>query len=123
MGWVRANARLTGIAALLALALQFVSSFGHFHREWAGQSELAHETASHTGHDHDHHDHDQHNGQTPHSCPICIAASFAQGFTPLPAPTLPAFAAEVTSRPDPESDAPTTARLRGPFQSRAPPLA
>lgn len=119
MGWIRANARLTGMVALLALALQFTSNFGHFHREWIGQPEASHaETADHADHDHDHH-----NEQRPHRCPICIAASFAQGFTPPQAPPLPALIVRATTAPAPLSEAPATPYRRGPFQSRAPPLA
>ena len=124
MGWVRANARLTGMVALVALAIQFASSFGHFHHEWIGQPEAAHaEAADHAGYDHDHHDHDRHDGKTTHRCPICIAASFTQGFTPPSAPVLPALIAQAASTPAPMSAAATASRVRGPFQSRAPPLA
>lgn len=124
MGWLRANARLTGMVALFALALQFASNFGHFHREWIGQPEAVHaETADHADHDHDHHDHDRHNGQTPHGCSICIAASFAHSFTPSLPPALPRLIALAASVPAPVSEAPAASGLRGPFQSRAPPLA
>lgn len=112
------------MVALLALALQLASNFGHFHREWLGQPETVHaETAGHDHHDHDHHDHDRHNGQTPHSCPICIAASFALSFTPPSAPALPTLIAQAASTPAPLSEVSAVSRLRHPFQSRAPPLA
>lgn len=124
MGWVRANARLTGMVALVALAIQFASSFGHFHHEWIGQPEAAHaEAADHAGYDHDHHDHDRHDGQKAHSCPTCIAASFAQGFTPPVVPALPTLIAQAAAASLPIRAVPTTPHHRGPFQSRAPPLA
>lgn len=123
MGWVRANARLTGVVALLALALQFASSFGHFHREWVGQPELAHAAGAGAPHDHDHDHHDHDGPAAPHSCPICIAASFAQSFAAPQPPVLPLPIALAASAPVPEREAPEGDRERGPFQSRAPPLA
>lgn len=110
------------MVALLALALQFASNFGHFHREWIGQPEASHaETAAdHAGHDHDD---DHHNRRTPHRCPICIAASFAQSFTPALPPALPALIVRAATAPAPASETPATHHRRGPFQSRAPPLA
>lgn len=108
------------MVALLALAVQFASNFGHFHREWVGQPEAAQtEVTDHADHDHDH---DHQNGQ-PHRCPICIAASFAQSFTPALPPALPELIAYTTAAPAPVNDAPASLRIRRPFQSRAPPLA
>lgn len=121
MGWLRTNARLTGMVALLALALQFASSFGHFHREWIGQPDVAHaEPAAEAGRDHDHHGH--HDGQPAHGCSICIAASFAQGLIPPSPPVLPVLAAYAASAPALLSELLTSAQDRRPFQSRAPPL-
>lgn len=123
MGWLRANARLTGMVALFALALQFASNFGHFHREWIGEPEAAQaEPADHTGHHHDD-DHNHNDGQSPHNCPTCIAASFAQSFSPPSPPALPALIAGATVAPAPASESAAAHHRRGPFQSRAPPLA
>ncbi|MFZ5733011.1 MAG: DUF2946 family protein [Pseudomonadota bacterium] len=122
MGWLRANARLTGMVALLALALQFASSFGHFHREWIGQPEVAHiEPAGAADRDHDHHSH--HDGQPAQGCSICIAASFAHGIVPSSPPVLPALTAYTASGLALLSELPASPQHRRPFQSRAPPLA
>lgn len=120
MAWARLNARLTGRVALLALAIQLVSAFGHFHPEWAGipttVSDAAHDHAG-PGHDND----QDHHGKQPDTCTVCTAASLAQAFTAPSAPALPVLTHVTLDLPGiataPAADDPR----RGPFQSRAPP--
>lgn len=118
MAWPRANARLTGLVALLALAIQLVSTFGHFHAEWAGTraavSSAAHD---HSGDDHDH----DHNGKQPDSCTVCTAASLAQAFAPPSAPALPILTDVAADLPVIATAQTTDDPRRRPFQSRAPP--
>ncbi len=106
--------------ALLALALQLVSAFGHFHPEWAGMPAAALEVAhDHTGADHDK-DHD-HDGKRPDACTVCTAASLAQALTPPSAPALPARAHVALELPGIAIAQATGDPRRRPFQSRAPP--
>lgn len=125
MKWFRQNIRTGSRLALLALALQFVLSFGHFHVVQAAQAQTelshAHGLAAGAateqqpgGH------HDEHPSNEP--CATCTAASMANQMVfatpaalPLPdAVDLPCLApaAEFTRRASPWPA----------FQSRAPPV-
>ncbi len=122
MRWIRANRKFGGRLALFALAVQFVLSFGHIHREdiygsaaaplaatialpAANQSRLL--PANHTD----------------DYCAICasiylLGASFSAAAPPLPLPSV-SCAIEHVDR----ILAVSIAARRAPFQSRAPPVA
>ena len=120
MAWARARSRLTGLAALLALAIQLVSAFGHFHPEWAGlPAAVSNVAQNHTGPDQDN-DHD-HDGKQPDTCTVCTAASLAQAFTAPSAPALPVLTRVTLERPGIAASQAADDPRRRPFQSRAPP--
>ena len=109
--------KLVGIVALLALVTQLASTFGHFHPEWVTGA-IATDHADHADADHDHH-----HGKTPDGCAICTAVQLAQTFAPPLAPALPVQTWSTAAAYDDTSDTAAVDRHRGPFQSRAPPLA
>lgn len=106
------------MAALLALTIQFVGAFGHFHQEWLGEAAIAAITPG----DHQQREPDQDHGNHPESCAICTAASLSQTLSPPAAPALnvPAFAAIEPAAA--EASLLAASPYRGPFQSRAPPI-
>lgn len=108
-----------GILALLALVTQLASAFGHFHPEWVTRTAAV--MADHAGHTDG--DHDHHEGKTPDGCSICTAAQLAQTFTPPIAPALPVQTWSTAPAHGNTRDLAAVDRHRGPFQSRAPPLA
>jgi hypothetical protein len=120
MGWFRGRSRLGGWAALAALILQLVLSFGHVHGEaFIHASEIA--ALSVDGSD----------GKQPESpaaphdhnyCSIYAVLSLLTGAQTADAPalTMPAVAAAVTVVAEPGTVRAIFGRTA--FQSRAPPL-
>jgi hypothetical protein len=121
MGWVRTNRRWGGFAALFALALQFVLSFGHVHAELltgsvGGTASVAQPAVPDdpSGHGNDHAD---------KFCDICAtltALSTAQAALP-PVLVVPVGFAIAPIAPHADHAAATT--FRAAFRSRAPPAA
>jgi hypothetical protein len=130
MKWFRQNIRTGSRLALLALTLQFVLSFGHFHSD-AAQSAPAMLTLADHAHeqgltldssaDKQQPDHDDHH-RSNEPCGICTAASMANQMvfaTPAALP-LPDGVGSLCVAPEAEF-----VRLASPwpaFQSRAPPV-
>jgi hypothetical protein len=104
--------------ALLALALQFGVTWGHFHSDGLFKptaTELTFQPAStDTGHAQD---------ADRTLCPICVTVAMVASALDAASPPLtlpPDFAIRSA---DPRDTAPTLAQRRALFQSRAPPLA
>lgn len=116
MKWVRANIRLGARAALLALAVQFVLSFGHFH---AIAAQAAPSTQSTQQLPAPNHDSDQHPDDLCAICTLVAMASTALAATP-PALPLPQ-AAELRLQTADSASLHVYAAWTA-FQSRAPPL-
>lgn len=115
----RFRTRLVRIVALLALTIQLAGTFGHFHPEWVtGAAAVTTGDNGRADADHDHR-----HGKTPDGCSICTAAQLAQSFTPPTSPALPARTWSTGAAYDNANDIAAADRLRGPFQSRAPPPA
>ncbi len=129
MRWVRAHKSYGGWAALFALALQFVLSFGHIHREdifGSGTTVVAASStalgALPTAEDFKRPDRDQPSDPADDYCAICatmhlLGASFV---AEAPQAALPIVSCAIEHRV-PVAVA-FIASQRTPFQSRAPPL-
>lgn len=118
MKWFRSNIRRGSHAALFALAIQFVLSFGHFHpiaAQAAPQSIQASSQRLPTPS----HDQDQHPDDFCAICAVMALASTAMVATPPALPIPQAFELR-----DPPADVTFFHRrpARAPFQSRAPPI-
>lgn len=118
MGWVRANIRSGERLALIALALQFALSFGHFHGIDGPAQALA-QAASAIGPDAP--DTDHHHNAAADLCAICAVVSMAGTMLDAAPPALPLrradplhyrIAAVAAADPSPQP---------GGFQPRAPP--
>jgi hypothetical protein len=123
MRWFRANRVFGGRLALFALAVQLVLSFGHIHREDiygpARPAVLAQVPAG-----------DQSQPPADHSskhsddyCAICATVSLLSTSFVAAAPLLPLPVAFHTVEHVNRAAIATIAPRRGPFQSRAPPVA
>jgi hypothetical protein len=127
MRWLRVNARFGGRLALFALALQFVLSFGHIHREdiygpahgAAGAKQIAATTVDETAAN-------PAENSTKHSddyCEICATISLLSNSFVAAPPPLPLPAAFHTVEHTDTVVTIVVATHRTPFQSRAPPTA
>jgi hypothetical protein len=118
MKWVRANTRLGARAALLALAIQFALSFGHFHAIAAQTTpaiEAAQQQLPAPAPD---------SGQHPDDlCAICVVAGLAGTAMAAAPPSLPLPQAVELPRRAVETALLHVHAPRAAFRSRAPPLA
>lgn len=127
MKWFRQNIRTGSRLALLALALQFVLSFGHFHFHAAQaaqtQTDLSPDNGLATGATTEQHEpaghHDDHPSNEP--CATCTAASMANQMVFATATALPLPDAIGSLCLSPEAAFARLASHRPAFQSRAPP--
>jgi hypothetical protein len=135
MQWVRARRKVGGLSALLGLALQLALSFGHFPAEeiFFGRGTTGDVPICHGGGEQA--DQAQPNGADRQSapwksthnnnyCAICAAMNLLRAsFVPeAPHPLPPGLVARAVEHSDRVAAAFFAAR-RGPFQSRAPPIA
>ena len=117
MKWFRTHIRNGSRLALVALAVQLVLSFGHFHADparAAGTATVSVQLPDNTSHAPDQHPAD--------ACAIC--AVMAQAGTVLAAtpPVLPLPQAAAFLRPAATAGFTHLDAFSGPFQPRAPPL-
>ncbi|ABE41264.1 conserved hypothetical protein [Rhodopseudomonas palustris BisB5] len=121
MGWVRANIRLGARLALIALALQFALSFGHFHdHDLDAPSKVIGQIAAAIAPDAPETDH--HPDAAADLCAICAVVAMANTLIDAAPPALPL---RHTDRPQPriaETAAADLSPQPGEFQPRAPPL-
>jgi hypothetical protein len=116
MKWFRSNIRHGSRLALLALAAQFVLSFGHFHGVAAQAAPTVQSGQAQTAPDHD-------SGQPPaDSCAICAVLALANTalFATPPLLQLPQAVEFLYLTTDAEFAHLNRARVA--FQSRAPPV-
>lgn len=123
MRWIRSNSYFGARLALIAVALQFVLTFGHVHLALLAQTsdqELSSTATGAGGSDRPDH---KPNGLAELDCPVCALIHLSAAATPSVAPILPLPAATefVTLRP--HADTATTATPRIDQQARAPPAA
>jgi hypothetical protein len=119
MNWFRKHVKSGSRLALLALAIQFALSFGHFHAEIArttpaiqtGLTDAAVQPPS--GHDGDQHVTD---------CAICAVLSLANNFLFAPPPHLELPQAVELLQLAPRAEFAHLGSLHRAFQSRAPPV-
>jgi predicted membrane metal-binding protein len=128
MRWVRSNIRLGSWCALLALAIQFVLSFGHVHRAefpWvSGHANLSALTASAvsvTGSDAS--AAAKPIGLASDYCAICAVMVLANSVRPAAAPSSPLPAGNIGVRFWMQAEVFSATSPHRLFQARAPPLA
>jgi hypothetical protein len=123
MRWVRANRAFGGRLALFALAVQFVLSFGHIHRDdiYGPQHRIAatalpahHVQLLPTDHSSKHSD---------DYCEICATISLLSNSFGVAAPLLPVPVLSYSAEHTDSIAIAVIAPRRTPFQSRAPPQA
>ena len=118
MGWIRAHRQWGGLAALFALTLQLVLSFGHLHVALAAPAPaviaLTQPAGDAPGHD------DDHAGKPCDICAVVHALSTAQAAAP---PVLAVPVAFTVARHAPADDRAAAPTFRTAFRSRAPPAA
>ena len=116
MKWVRSNIRHGTRLALLALAVQFVLSFGHVHGIMAQTAPSIHATQQlpAPGHDSDQHPDD--------FCAICAVMALASTAVAATPPALPIPQAFELEHPPIDATVAHPRPMRAAFQSRAPPL-
>jgi hypothetical protein len=117
MQWVRSNIRLGARAALFALVVQFVLSFGHFHAITAQTAAPLLQSSQQLpapSHDGDHHPDDV--------CAICAVVALASTAMTAAPPVLPL--PPTIEHAHLTTDAPFVhpRSARAAFQSRAPPV-
>jgi hypothetical protein len=119
MNWFRKHVKSGSRLALLALAIQFALSFGHFHGEMlraapALQAALANAgVQSPADHDTDRHGTD---------CAICAVLSLANNFLSVSPPLLELPQAVGLPPPASRTEFAHLGSVRTAFQSRAPPV-
>jgi hypothetical protein len=120
MRWFRSNRHFGTRLALIAVALQFVLTFGHVHlAQAAAHHELSSTAAGPGGSDQSDR---KPNGLAELDCPVCALIHLSAAAAPSAAPVLPLPAAEfVTLRP--RADTAATAAPRISQRARAPPAA
>lgn len=119
MNWFRKHVKTGSRLALLALAIQFALSFGHFHGEIARaaptmQAALA-DTAVQPSSDHDG---DQHGTD----CAICAVLSLANNFLSATPPLLELPQAAALLQLTPRAEFAHLGPVHTAFRSRAPPV-
>ena len=129
MRWARSNIRAGSGCALLALAIQFVLSFGHVHHAefpWisasANRSAVTAGAASATGLEASSASASP-IGLAPDYCAICAVMVLASSIRPAAAPTLPMPAVVPRERFEKNAEIIPAAVPHLLFQARAPPLA
>jgi hypothetical protein len=122
MRWFRQKIRQGSWLALVALAINFVLSFGHIHVPGHHNSENGLIVAALGLSDHGKAQGQSDDGKSDYLCPICIATSaIANGLASAP-PAIPLQLGEtVVDRPI-EAVRFVVALPRAPFQSRGPPI-
>jgi len=124
MRWFRSRARWGAYAALFALALQFVLSFGHVHADQfvrpaaasASHAAMASSDGAPAGPAHP-------DGLADDFCAICSLINLAGTIVPSAAPPLPAPILAGRTPVDLAVTPTLTASLHALFQARAPPTA
>jgi hypothetical protein len=121
MRWFRSNRHFGARLALIALALQFVLTFGHVHLAQAAAHQELSSTATGPG-ESDQSDRKP-NGLAELDCPVCALIHLSAAAAPAVAPVLPLPATTefVTLRP--QADTAATAAPRISQRARAPPAA
>jgi hypothetical protein len=116
MKWLRSNIRHGTRLALLALAVQFVLSFGHVHGITAQAAPSIHSSQQlpAPGHDSDQHPDDY--------CAICAVIALASTALAATPPALPVPQAFELKPPPVGATVSRSRSMRAAFQSRAPPL-
>ncbi|MGP9810652.1 hypothetical protein ACTZWT_03960 [Rhodopseudomonas sp. NSM] len=118
MGWVRAYIRSGARLALIALALQFALSFGHFHGIDFPAPAIA-QAASAIGPDSP--DSDHHHNAAADLCAICAIVSMASTMLDAAPPALPLRLADPLHYRIAAVTAADPTQQPGGFQPRAPP--
>ena len=132
MNWFRKHVKTGSRLALLALAIQFVLSFGHFHEAAAQNVQIGLSNAGPTEQaalvaagetvqqqQPSDHDNDQH---TAHACVICSVISIANNFLFTTSPVLELPQAIELLHLTTEAEFAHLGSLHPAFQSRAPPV-
>jgi hypothetical protein len=132
MKWFRSNIKTGSRLALLALAIQFALSFGHFHGAAAQTSrpgltgtDLAHVALDAAGNAEQQlpSDHDTDHQHTAHACVICAVTSLANNFLFATSPLLELPQAIELLHLATDAEFAHLGSLHPAFQSRAPPAA
>jgi hypothetical protein len=131
MKWFRSNIKTGSRLALLALAIQFALSFGHFHGAAAQTpppgltgTDLAHAAFDAAGEAQPQFpsDHDSDHQHTAHACVICAVTSLANNFLFATSPLLELPQAIQLPHLATDAEFAHLGSLHPPFQSRAPPV-